>query len=45
MGEAAKAFWLEEEIEQEQQEQILPFEDVSYLSTGISDDLWKCGAD
>lgn len=44
MGEAAKAFWQEEEIEQELAPE-LGFEDVSYLSTGISDDLWKCGAD
>lgn len=44
MGEAAKAFWLEEEFEQEQ-EPVINYEDVSFLSTGVSDDLWKCGAD
>jgi hypothetical protein len=42
MGEAAKAFWVEEE---ELEEVESEFSDVSLLSTGISDHLWKLGSD
>ncbi|MEJ2700713.1 MAG: hypothetical protein P8Z70_13785 [Desulfuromonadales bacterium] len=44
MGEAAKAFWIEEE-ELAESEVEIEFSDVSLLSTGISDHLWKLGSD
>jgi hypothetical protein len=44
MGEAAKAFWVEEE-ELAELETENEFDDVSFLSTGISDHLWKLGSD
>jgi|GEM_PF-6260666 len=44
MGEPAKAFWVEEEVLSEV-EQEMEFEDISLISTGISDDCWRLGSD
>ena len=44
MGEAAKAFWNEEEEVSQQADQG-EFEDVAFISTGITDYLWKLGTD
>ena len=43
MGEAAKAFWVEEEEAAEIC--IAEFEDISYICTGVQDEQWKFGTD
>lgn len=43
MGEAAKAFWVDEESQVEVP--VAEYEDISYLCTGIEDDQWKFGSD
>ena len=47
MGKAAKAFWDKEEemAEPEMENEFEELEDVSSLSTGTSDQLWKFGSD
>ncbi|WP_291316292.1 hypothetical protein [Desulfuromonas sp.] len=44
MGEAAKAFWIDEE-ELAETEPDMSYEDISLLCTGESDDSWKFGSD
>lgn len=43
MGEAAKAFWVNEEDVEEVC--VSEFEDISYICTGVQDEQWKFGTD
>ncbi len=44
MGEAAKPFWVVEE-EPAEQPAVAEMEDITLLSTGVSDESWKFGSD
>jgi hypothetical protein len=44
MGEAAKAFWVDED-EMPEPEPVIEYEDISFICTGIDDNCWKFGSD
>lgn len=44
MGEAAKAFWIDEN-ELSEPEQAIEYEDIAFICTGVDDDCWKFGSD
>lgn len=44
MGQAAKAFWIDEE-ELSEQVPAVDYEDIALICTGTNDDCWKFGSD